>query len=81
LLKAIERVRLGDVAGAKQLLDEIEEKRPAFSVTVDGAGYADFRDYNDLTMCVFEAFVKDVYVWLPFEHVVSIEFLERKSLR
>jgi len=81
LLKAAECVRLGDIARAREILDEVEEKRPAFSVTVDGEAYSDFRDYNDLTMCVFEAIVKDVYVWLPFEHVESIEFLDRKSLR
>ena len=32
-------------------------------------------------MCVFEVFIKDNYVWLPFEEVVSVEFLEQKSLR
>jgi len=32
-------------------------------------------------MCVFEVFIKDNYIWLPFEQVVSIEFIERRSLR
>ena len=48
---------------------------------MNGKRFEDFRDYNDLTMCIFEAFFKDSYVWLPFEEVVSIEVLERKSLR
>jgi type VI secretion system protein ImpE len=81
LLKAIDLVRQGETAAAREMLDKVEEDRPANSVTVNGEKYEDFRDYNDLTMCVFEAFVKDNYVWLPMEQVVSIDFLERKSLR
>ena len=81
LLRAIDLVRQGETAAARETLDKVEEERPAFPVTLDGEEYEDFRDYNDLTMCVFEAFIKDSYVWLPFEQVVSIEFLERKSLR
>jgi len=81
LLQAIDLVRRGENAAARELLDKIEEERPAFPVTVNGKDHEDFRDYNDLTMCVFEAFIKDSYFWLPFEDVVSIEFLERKSLR
>ena len=81
LLQAIDLVRRGETASARELLDKVEEDRPAFPVTLNGEDYEDFRDYNDLTMCVFEAFVKDLYVWLPFEQVASIEFLERKSLR
>ena len=81
LLKAIDHVRRGETADARELLDKVEEERPAFPVTLNDEEYEDLRDYNELTMCVFEAFVKDNYVWLPFEQVVSIEFLERKSLR
>ena len=32
-------------------------------------------------MCVFEGFLKGNYIWLPFEEVISVEFLERASLR
>lgn len=81
LLKAVDLVRRGELGEGRQILDQVDEDRPAFPVSVNGEGFADLRDYNDLTMCVFEAFVKDTYVWLPFEHIVSIEFLERKSLR
>jgi type VI secretion system protein ImpE len=81
LLRANDLVRQGETAAAREMLDKVEEERPAYSVTINGEKYEDFRDHNDLTMCVFEAFVKDSYIWLPFEEVVSIEFLERKSLR
>lgn len=81
LLTAVDLVRQGDTASARAELDEVEEERPAFPVTVNGEEFGDFRDHNELTMCVFEVFIKDNYIWLPFEQVVSIEFLERKSLR
>jgi len=81
LLKATDLVRNGSIAEARQILDQVEEDRPAFPVKVNGEDFSDFRDYNDLTMCVFEMIVKDTYVWLPFEQVQKIEFMERKSLR
>ncbi len=81
LFRANALIREGKTADARELLDSVEENRPAFSCTVNGEGFSDFRDYNDSTMCVFEAIVKDSYVWLPFEQVNRIEFLERKSLR
>ena len=81
LLKANELVREGKTLEARTLLDKVEEERPAFPCKVDGEAFSDFRDYNDLTMCVFEVIVKGTYVWVPFEQVEKIEFTERKSLR
>jgi type VI secretion system protein ImpE len=81
LLKANELIREGKTAEARTMLDKVEEERPAFKCTVNGEGFSDFRDYNDPIMCVFEIIIKDQYVWLPFEQVQKIEFLERKSLR
>lgn len=74
-------VREGKTAEARAALDKIEEARPAFACKVNGEDKEDFRDYNDLTMCVFEALVKEAYVWLPMEQVVKIEFFEKKTLR
>ncbi len=81
LFTANDLIREGRTAEARELLDKVEENRPAFSCLVNGEGFSDLRDYNDSTMCVFEAIVKDSYVWLPFESVKRLEFLERKSLR
>lgn len=81
LLKAVDLVRQGDTAGARAQLDKVEQDRPAFPVSVNGEEFGDIRDHNELTMCVFEVFIKDNYIWLPFEQVVSIEFIERRSLR
>lgn len=74
-------VREGKTADARELLNKIEENRPAFACRVNGEEKEDFRDYNDLTMCVFEAIIKEAYVWLPMEQIVKIEFFEKKTLR
>lgn len=81
LLRANDLIRQGNTAEAKTLLDEVEEKRPASPCKINGEEFGDFRDYNDATMCVFEAIVKGSYVWLPMEQITKINFLERKSLR
>ncbi len=81
LFTANDLIREGKTAEARELLDKVEEERPAFSCTVNGEGFSDFRDYNEPTMCAFEAIIKDAYVWLPFESVKKLEFIERKSLR
>src|SRR4051794_17826693 len=81
LFSAANRLREGNSFEARSILDSVEENRPAFRCTVNGEGFSDFRDYNVLTMCVFEDFHKDVYMWLPFESVRKVEFFEPKSLR
>jgi type VI secretion system protein ImpE len=81
LIQANNRVREGNTAEARALLDKIEEERPAFKALVNGIEVSDFRDYNDLTMCIFEVIFKDQYVWLPMEQVSKVEFFKPKSLR
>lgn len=81
LLMANNRLREGNLKEARELLDTVEEQRPAISCKINGEEASDFRDYNDLTSCVFEVIVKDTYVWLPMEQVEKIEFIAPKSLR
>ncbi len=81
LVEANEKMRSGNVADARKMLDKVDEERPAFACKINGEDAPDFRDYNDLTSCVFEAFIKDQYVWIPFEQVQKIEFFKPKSLR
>ncbi len=81
LLIATNHIRENRLAEARQVLDEVENDRPAFSGKLNGEDFNDFRDCNDLTSCVFEAIVKGSYTWLPFEHVSKIKFTESKSLR
>jgi len=81
LLNANNYLREGDSAKAREILDEVEEKRPAFSCQVNGEKREDFRDYNDLTSCVMEVFIRDSYVWVPLEQISAIEFAPLRSLR
>ena len=81
LMAANNRLREGNHAEARQLLDQVEEERPAFKVSINGEGFSDFRDYNDLTMCVFEVLLRGNYLWLPFEQVQKIDLFKPKSLR
>jgi len=81
MMAANNRLREENDAEARKLLDEVEEERPAFKVSINGEGFSDFRDYNDLTMCVFEVLFQNSYLWLPFEHIEKVEFYKPKSLR
>lgn len=81
LLTANNRLREGNVAEARQILDTVEEERPAIACTVNGETKEDFRDYNDLTCCILEVFIKDSYVWVPFEQLEKLEISEPKNLR
>jgi type VI secretion system protein ImpE len=81
LIQANNRIREGNTAEARKILDQIEEERPAFKAHVDGAEVSDFRDYNDPTMCIFEVIFKDQYVWLPIEQVKRVKFFKPKTLR
>jgi type VI secretion system protein ImpE len=81
LLEANNRVREGNIKEARDLLDRVEEERPAFECKVNGESFSDFRDYNDLTAPVFEVLFKDAYIWLPMENVEKIDFFKPRSLR
>ncbi len=81
LLPAISLVKEGKYGDAQKVVDNVEENRPAFTCKVNGKASSDIRDFNDLTMCVFEAIVQDSYSWLPFEQVSSVKLFEAKSLR
>ncbi len=81
MLTANNRLREGNIFEARSILDQVEEDRPAFVCSVNGEDFSDIRDYNDLTMCVFEVIFKDNYIWLPFEQVEKIEFFKPKTLR
>lgn len=81
LLQANNRIREGNLAEARELLDKVEDERPAFACKINGEEATDFRDYNDLTSCVFEVIIKEAYIWLPIEQVESIKFSAPKTLR
>lgn len=81
LLVAGTHIRENRLAEARQVLDEAEQERPAFSGKINGEEFNDLRDCNDLTSSVFEVIVKGSYTWVPFEQVESIKLSEAKTLR
>jgi type VI secretion system protein ImpE len=81
LLMASNRIREGNIAEAREILDKVEEERPAFSGKINGAEVQDFRDYNDLTSSILEVIIKDSYVWVPIEQIERLELVPPKSLR
>ncbi|MBS1794055.1 MAG: hypothetical protein JSS81_09390 [Acidobacteria bacterium] len=81
LLTANNKIREGSFAEAREILDKVDEQRPAFACKINGQDVADFRDYNDPTSVILEVIIKDSYVWVPFEQIEQITFSEPKSLR
>ncbi len=80
-LEAINRIREGNFAEARALLDRAEEERPALPGTLNGRPFADFRDCDDVIGPVLELIVKDKYTWLPFEQIRRFEVAPPAKLR
>ena len=80
-LDAINRVREGNFAEARAILDQAEEDRPAMGGMLNGKSFADFRDCDDLIGPVLELIVKDKYAWLPFEQIRRMEITPPSMLR
>src|SRR5262249_39616534 len=80
-LNAVLKLREGDAAETRRLLDEAEEQRPALAARVNGAEAGDFRDYDDFVAPVLEVFHKENYVWMPLEQVRRVELVPPRKLR
>lgn len=80
-LEALTKLRSGDTAAARALLDRAEEARPAIAGSWNGQSFLDVRDYNDLVAPVLELIVKDKYVWLPLDQVRNLTVEPPKKLR
>lgn len=80
-LAAINRVREGNVAEAREALDRAEEQRPALSGTFNGTPFEDFRDWDDLLGPVLELILNGQYTWLPFEQIQHMEISAPKTMR
>jgi type VI secretion system protein ImpE len=72
-LAAINRLREGNTAEARESLDRAEEERPALAGTFNGKRFEDFRDWDDLVGPVLELIINGQYTWLPFEQIGRIE--------
>ncbi len=80
-LAAINRLREGSPAEARETLDRAEEERPARSGKLNGREFQDFRDFDDVVGPVLELIVQDKYTWLPFEQIKRLEIAPPKQLR
>jgi type VI secretion system protein ImpE len=81
LVAAINHIREGKLAEARQMLDRAEEERPALLGRFNGKPFQDFRDSDDRVGPVLELTVRDKYTWLPFEQIKRLEITAPKRLR
>lgn len=75
------RLKAGEAAAALELLEKAEEERPALEAEAGGKKFADFRDYDDFVAPVLEFFLRDRWLWLPFEQLRKFEVEEPRKLR
>jgi type VI secretion system protein ImpE len=80
-LAAVNRVREGSLAEAREALDRAEEQRPALPGTFNGTSFEDFRDWDDLLGPVLELILNGQYTWLPFEQIKRMEISAPKTMR
>jgi type VI secretion system protein ImpE len=81
LLHAHLRAKEGNAKEARELLDRVEEQRPALPGTVNGAPIEDVREADDFLGPILELVVKGEYVWMPFEQIKRVELDEPKRAR
>ena len=81
LLEAGNRIRGQQTEEAKALLQQAASASPKLQGTVNGKPFADFRDSDDRLGPVLEVFLRENYVWLPWEQVKKISIPQPKQLR
>ncbi|PYV01386.1 MAG: avirulence locus temperature-dependent protein secretion protein [Acidobacteria bacterium] len=80
-LEALSLQRENEPGKARALLSKSLEVQPSVSGQVDGRPFEEFED-SDLFIGPFlELFVRDRYVWLPFEEIRSIQVGKPRHLR
>ena len=80
-LQAICRLKEGNTAQAKALLETAEDRRPEVAGALNGSPFDDFADADDLTRPFLEMFVGDEYSWAPFEQLQSIQIAVPDPIR
>ena len=74
LLWALSCLRSGETDDYHQAMDFVLENSPTVKLKLDGQEHVGFRDLDDVTATVFEAFtLQGNYVWLPHHLVKSID--------
>ena len=80
-LEAINRLRAGQPAEARVLLEESERARLPVRGQLDGKPSGDFRDADDLLAPFLEVIVGAHYVWLPFAQMQHLSIPPPRQLR
>jgi type VI secretion system protein ImpE len=70
----------GEIEQATALFDQVDAQRPAFSGTVNGRDFTEFRDTDILLFPFLEAFVHERYVLIPFESMRELIISPPKTL-
>jgi type VI secretion system protein ImpE len=80
-LEAINRVREGDYAAARALLEESETARPSVAGKINGEQFDDLKDGDDLMGPFLEVIIQNNYSWIPWEAVRSVSIEAPRHLR
>jgi type VI secretion system protein ImpE len=63
----------GDVAGAQACVERAIEATPASAGRIDGEPFEGLCDYDDVLGSVIEVFAGGRYLWLPLDHLRTLE--------
>jgi type VI secretion system protein ImpE len=71
--EALRRLCAGDVAGAQACCERAIAQTAAVTGRIDGEPFDGLCDYDDLLGSVIEVFAGGRYLWLPLEHLCTLE--------
>lgn len=80
-LEAGNRLRAHQTAEAKALLQQAVSTSPKLQGIVNGKPFIDFRDSDDRLGPFLEVFLREKYVWLPWEQIKKITIPKPTQLR
>lgn len=80
-LEAINNLRTQNYLEARKLLNKSAKLQPKLNGKVNNKIFKHFNDYNDFFAACLEVFLKDQYIWLPFEQIKRLEIHPPKQLR
>lgn len=74
-LSAAVSMRAGEHDRALQIIEDIEQKRPAICGLCNGQEFDEFRDLDDSCLAIMEVLTSTgKYFWIPFSKIQSVEF-------
>lgn len=80
-LDAIAKLRLGDEAGAMQLLQQSAEQQSVVNAEINGKKVEGLRDSDELIAPFLEVIIMRDYVWVPWQQVKSLTVMPPQTPR